>query len=257
MLQLLKLEFRKIGHVYVISLAIGIIYSGIIILPYLSGYSHYNNIDIWDASGVIFCYLYPLFAVMPTCWLLYYERRNHFLAYTQNRVSKKKYILSKYLMSSIGGGFILFAMSMIGLVICLYIVPEVGSSLNPIENLISGTFQGAYYVSHPFMYGFILSLWRFVIGFLMATFGFVLSLYVKNLFIIFTFPFIYTMAEDFILSVLGMQRYMLFTSFWPGYLQAKAITYGGLLVGPLLLIVVIALTILYYAKIKKEKIYEL
>lgn len=149
-------------------------------------------------------------------------------------------------------------MSMIGLVICLYLVPRIEASpLFPIKDVINITFEGEYYVSHPFMYGFILSLWRFVIGFLIASFGFVLALYVKNLFIIFTFPFMYTIGENIIMSLTGCERYMLFTSFCPSYLSRKAITYSGLLVGPIVLIIVIAITALYFTKIKKAKVFEI
>lgn len=257
MLNLIKLEIAKIKYAYLFSIVFGLLYSVVIILPYTTGNIFNHNIQLWDMSGQIFCYIYPLFAVMPICWLLYYERKNHFLAYTQTRVSKKKYLLSKYLTASVGGGFIIFIMSLVSLIICLYIIPDISSSLNPVENVIASTFQGEYYISHPFFYGLILSFWRFVIGCVIATFGFTLSLYIKNLFIIFTLPFVYTIGENFTLSVLGLARYRLFTSFWPGQLSAKAITYGGLLIGPLLLIVIIALTLLYFAIIKKDRIYDI
>jgi hypothetical protein len=257
MLRLIKLELSKIKHIYWISAGIGVVFSVVMIISYLSGWDYYTNLDIWVTSGTVFCYIYPLFAVMPVCWLLYYERKNHFLAYTQTRTPKVKYLLSKYLVTGLGGGLIVFVISLIPVLISLYIVPDVGPALNPIESMISSTFQGEYYVSHPFMYGFILSLWRFVIGFLIASFGFVLSLYVKNLFIIFTFPFIYTIGENIIMSLMDLNRYMLFTSFCPPYMDGRVITYTGLLVGPLILVIVIAITILYFSKIKKTKVFEI
>lgn len=257
MYNLIKLELRKIKFAYLTSLCMGLLYSGLIVFVYTSGWSFNVNIQIWDMSVQVLCYIYPFFAVMPTCWLLYYERKNHFLAYTQNRVSKKQYILSKYLVSSIGGGGMIFFMSMIGLIISLYIIPQVKDFLNPIENVINAVFQGKYYVYHSFMYGFILSLWRFIIGFLIASLGFVLSLYLKNLFIIFTFPFVYTIGENIIFSLCGLHRYMLFTSFAPTYMDGKFISYYGLLIGPFVLIIAIITSIFYFSVIKKIKIFEI
>ena len=130
--------------------------------------------------------------------------------------------MSKYLLTSFGGGLITFLMSFVSLIICLYIVPDITSSINPIENLSAAIFHGDFYISHPFLYGFAISLWRFLIGFLIASFGFALSMFIKNLFIIFTLPFVYSILENFILSVLGLEHFRLFTSFWPMQLNAKS-----------------------------------
>lgn len=257
MLNLIKLELTKIKLVYLITLIIGLFFSGLMMIPYLTGYHYDNNLELWELSEEIFSAVYPLFAVIPTCWLLYYERKNNYLAYTQIRVSKRKYILSKYLVSSIGGGLMIFCISFFGLILCLYFLPRVDFSMVDLNRLMNITFEGEFYINHPFLYGLYVCFWRFVIGFLIASLGFILSAYIKNLFIILTFPFIYTIAENYILCILGKPLYRLIASFYFRAVSGRGITYHTLSIGPLILLSAITIAIIYFSIIKKEKIYEI
>ncbi|MGV8149893.1 MAG: hypothetical protein ACLKAN_12910 [Alkaliphilus sp.] len=255
MLNLMKLEFDKIKYPYFLFLLLSILGSGLLIILHIEGYRYDHNIEIWDNTGDILGVFFPLIIVLPTCWLMYYERKNNFLAYTLSRVSKKKYLLSKWLTSSLLGALLVFLASFVGLIVALYIVPHIQLSPYGCPDRALRMFAGYYFVNEPLLYGLVLSIWRAVIGFIVTTFAFTLSLYVNNLFVILTGPFVYVMLENFILAILGVPYYRLVTSFLPTTLTPAAITLERLLVGPSILLFFIMITIVYFALIKKEKIY--
>ncbi|WP_052737810.1 hypothetical protein [Bacillus sp. SA1-12] len=143
--------------------------------------------------------------------------------------------------------------SFVGIIISLYFLPEITPST---QNDSINKFAGEYFVHHPLMYGFWLSVWRSVIGFLISSFGFVLSLYINNIFIVLTGPFVYSILENFILSVLGVPFFRLVTSFDPNTLDQAAVTTERLLVGPIILIIFISGFLLYFKTFKKISVYE-
>lgn len=253
MLQLVKVEIKKLKYPYLLSILIATLYGSLMIIPVTSGYMYNYNIEVWEESGELFRMLFPLFAVIPTCWLMYYERKNGYLSYTITRVSKRKYITTKWLVSSLGGAFIVFLVSFVGIIISLYFLPEIIPST---QNDSINKFAGDYFINQPLVYGFLLSVWRSVIGFLVSSFGFVLSLYINNIFIVLTGPFVYSILENFILSVLGVPFFRLVTSFDPSTLDAGAVTTERLLVGPIILIIFVSGLLLYFKTIKKTSVYE-
>jgi hypothetical protein len=253
MLQLVKVEIKKLKYPYLISMLIAILYGALMFIPVTSGYEYNYNIEVWEESGELFRMLFPLFAVVPTCWLMYYERKNGYLSYTLTRVSKRNYITIKWLVSSLGGAFIVFLVSFVGIIISLYFLPEIIPST---KNDAINKFAGEYFVNQPLMYGFLLSVWRSVIGFLVSSFGFVLSLYIKNIFIVLTGPFVYSILENFVLSVLGVPFFRLVTSFDPNTLDQGAVTTERLLFGPSILIIFISGFLLYFKTFKKIPVYE-
>ncbi|KYH30548.1 ABC-2 family transporter protein [Clostridium tepidiprofundi DSM 19306] len=254
---LLKLEWNKIKYPYLISLGVGILYSCLIILPFISGYSYNHKIEIWQQSNQVFDLIFPLLAVLPSCWLMYYERKNNFFIYNLTRVSKKKYIISKWLMTSIGSAMIIFVVSFAGLIFCLKFTNNVklnAIKLNGYDTSLK-EFYGYYLANKPYLYGLILSVWRAVIGFIIGTFGFVLSLYINNIFIILTGPFVYVFIESYMFAILGVPYYSIVTSFDPSILIAKVISLKRILVGPFLLIMVICIISIYFSCIKKKSIH--
>lgn len=256
---LIKLEWYKVKYPYIISLLISIIYSCLIILPYTSGYSYNHNIEIWQNSNQITDLIFPLIAVLPTCWLMYYERKNNFLIYTITRVSPKKYILYKLLMISLLSALIVFIVSFSGLIFSSIFTSHIG--LTGIElqgyDRSLNQFGGYYLVNNPYLYGLVLSLWRAFIGAIVGILGFILSLYIDNIFIILTAPFVYVFISHYILALLGVPYYSIITSFDPSTLAMNAISIERLLVGPTLLLLIIFCTLTYFSKIKKAKIYEI
>jgi len=259
MKNLLKLEWYKIKYPYLISLCISTLFSCILILPFISGYSYNHNIEIWQQSNQVFDLIFPLIAVLPSCWLMYYERKNNFMACTLTRVSKKNYIISKWLMTSMGSAVIIFIFSFIGLIFCLVVTNNIelsGIKLQGRDTSLEALY-GYYLVNKPYLFGLCLSIWRAIIGFIIGTLGFTLSLYVNNIFIIMTGPFVYVFIQHYILAILGVPYYSIITSFDPSILASKSISLERLLIGPFLLIVFICITIICFSIIKKNSIYDI
>ena len=96
-----------------------------------------------------------------------------------------------------------------------------------------------------------------MLGVLVMTLGFVLAMYSQNIFVILTGPFIYTILENFILSILGMERYRLVVAFDPTCISYSAVSLFSFLVGPVLLLLVTSLTAFFLAKVKKNTVVNL
>ena len=80
------------------------------------------------------------------------------------------------------------------------------------------------------------------------TFGFVLALYRKNIFVILTGPFMYSILENFVLSTLRLESYRLVVSFDPTVVNPQVVSIFSFLVGPIVLGIVIGLTAFLLSK---------
>ena len=123
----------------------------------------------------------------------------------------------------------------------------------PESNTFSHVFQTVF-VEKPLLYAVILSCWRGVIGILVMTLGFTLALYCKNIFVILTGPFMYSILENYIMSILNLSAYRLVVAFDPTSMSNSVVTYFSFIVGPVLLLCVIGLTAFFLAKIRKNAV---
>lgn len=252
MLSIMKNEWNRMKKIYILVFVIGMLLSCILVYLKISGYSYDYNIQIWQESGEILALIFPALAVLPTCWIMYYERKNSYINYAILRISKNKYIIAKWFISSLYGGLLIFTISITGLIVSLYFVDPVTSRE---ANYALEEFMGKYLVNTPLLYGILLSAWRGIIGFIVTTMGFLLSLYVNNLFVILSGPFIYCILENFILSIFNRPYYRLVTSFSPYIINPSVISIGRLLVGPTILVLIIICIYIYFSVIKKRNIH--
>ena len=93
-----------------------------------------------------------------------------------------------------------------------------------------------------------------MIGILAMTFGFVLAMYCKNIFVILTGPFIYSILENFIMAILSLEKYRLVVAFDPTCISFHAVTWLSFFTGPVLLLCVIGFTAFFHAKIRKNTV---
>lgn len=203
-------------------------------------------LDAWEVGTEYFSFLFPLLVVIPLCWNLYYERKDNFLLYVMSRVSIKKYLTAKWLVHAASAFFIIFVPYMMSAVFAIYINEPVLHNINNFHHV----FLEAY-TKNPLLYSFLLSCWKGLIGVLVMTLGFVLAMYVKNIFLILTGPFIYYVLENFILSILQLEKYRLAVSFDPVCISVAAFNVGSIVVGPMLLITVITGTVAFLKRVKK------
>ncbi|MDR0286488.1 MAG: hypothetical protein LBI03_02090 [Clostridiales bacterium] len=249
--ELVKLKIPVILTVVLLSIT-AIVLTGTLYKSYSLDY----DLEAWEIGREIIDFLFPLFVVVPICWLMYYERKNNFLLYTVPRVGKAKYLTAKWMAAAVSAFAIIFTPYFLSAVFALYVKPPIVphirlSDVSPFTHIYLDTFINA-----PLMYAFLLSLWKSVIGVMVMSLGFVLSLYVKNIFVILTGPFIYSTLENFSLAILGMPEYRLITSFEPSVVSEKGISLVSPVIGPMLLIIFTAVLWLFFTKFKRTTVYE-
>jgi len=253
MLRNIALEGRKLAGPVLITLGVLTVLTAVLSCTLYRSYTLYYDIDAWEIGTEFLGLLFPLFVTVPVCWELYYERKGHFLAYTLPRMDKRHYLGAKWCACALAAFMLLFIPYFLSAVFSLYVK-------QPAEVLFPDEFHGHVfsdlYTKMPLLYALLLSLWKGFLGVLTMTFGFVLALYGKNIFVILTGPFIYVILENFIWSLLRLERYRFVSAFEPSSLSVGSAIHGStFVVGPLLMCGVIALVALYYAKLKKRAVY--
>lgn len=248
MLHLIKTEIKKIALPV---LLISVILAAVMCVLSCTLYQNYSlryDLEAWEVGTEWFSLFYPLFAVFPLCWNLYYERKDNFLLYVTPRVPIKKYLTAKWAAYGLGTFGIIAVPYLLSAIFALYVkAPVVPFTTNPSDHIFLTLFT-----QMPLLYAVILSLWRGLLGIFVMTFGFVLAMYCKNMFIILTGPFMYSILENFILSILHLERYRLVVAFDP--LTVASPSVFSFIVGPVLLLLIISLTVLFFTKIKKNTV---
>lgn len=250
MLELIRSEFKKVFlPVFLTTVALTIIMCVLTGVLYQNYTLHYD-LEAWEVGTGGLSLLYPLVVVIPLCWNLYYERKNNFLLYIAPRVPVKKYLTAKWIAYALGA----FCIMAVPYVLCaVYAVYVKAPVIPPETNTFSHVFQNLF-VESPMLYAVILSCWRGGIGILVMTFGFTLAMYCKNIFVILTGPFMYSILENFIMSILDMAEYRLVVAFDPTCVSDRAVTVLSFFAGPVLLLCVIGVTAFFFAKIRKNAV---
>lgn len=253
MLRLMKNELNKLKLPVILTVVVLTVGAIILSCTLYENYSNiYTDLDAWEIGGEIINFLFPLFVVVPICWSMYYERKNNFLLYTMPRMSKAKYIKAKWAASAISAFTIIFIPYFLSAIFALYVKPPITPYT---DNMLNHVFLDLY-VGSPLLYALLLCLWKSIIGVLVMSFGFMLSLYVKNIFVILTAPFIYSVLENFTWAILRLPQYRLVTSFEPTAISEDMVSLVSSAVGPALLILCILIIWLYFAKVKRKTVYE-
>ncbi|WP_419023079.1 hypothetical protein [Emergencia sp.] len=245
MLNLIKVESKKIFRPVLFTTAILAVAMCVLTCTLYKSYTLQYDLEAWEVGTELFSLLYPLIAVVPLCWNLYYERKNNFLLYVQPRVPIKKYLAVKWGIYALGAFCMIAIPYTLSAVFALYVKAPVVPFTNPFDHV----FQKAF-TQMPLLYGVILSCWKGVLGILMMTFGYVLAMYGRNIFVILTGPFVYSILENYILSILRLEQYRLVVAFDPTSISDDAISVMSFLAGPAFLAVVIFLTAFFLSKVR-------
>ena len=257
MFRLIKNEWRKVKSPVIGTILILSIVACILSSTLYQNYTLFYDIEAWEIGTELIGFLFPLFVVIPICWNMYYERKNNFLLYTMPRVNKRKYLTAKWLTAAISAFFILFIPYFLSAIFALYVKSPIDpyviadASVTPFNHIFLDMFTQT-----PLLYAFLLSCWKGFIGIFVMSLGFVLSLYADNIFVILTGPFIYAILENFILAIMGLEKYRLVTAFDPTAVTAKSITTGSFIMGLLLISVVIVAVYLYFGKKKRIPVFK-
>lgn len=252
MLHLMRIEWIKVRFPVLATIMLLTITACICTCTLYQNYLLWYDLDAWEIGTELFTFLFPLFVVLPLCWNLYYERKDHFLLYVLPRVAQRKYLLAKWLVHALCAFAILLIPYVFSAICALYVKAPVP----PYEpDLYATPFRHVFlnaYTQMPLLYALLLSFWKGLIGVLVMTLGFVLSMYSKNIFVILTGPFLYVVLENFILAVLRLEKYRLVVSFEPT--AVSNVTIFSFLVGPVLIMLLTAFLVFFLHKIKKMTI---
>lgn len=255
MIHLMKNEWKKVSIPVSLTIVMMSVIASILCCTIYKNYALQYDLEAWERGTNILNFIFPLVVVLPLCWNVYYERKNNFMLYVLPRIKQNKYLTSKWIVFAISAFLILFIPYFISAIVSLYIKEPIISYASPDPDV--DVFQHVFiktFISSPLIYATVLSIYRGLLGVLVMSFGYVLALYVDNIFAILTGPFIYVTLENFILSILGMPKYRLVTAFDPTVLSVGCITKGTFFVGPVLVTLVILLIWFYYKVIKKASI---
>lgn len=253
---LFKNEWKKIRVSVFCTIVLLTALTSILSCTIYQNYSLTYDLEAWEVGTEIIGFLFPLFVTIPLCWTFYYERKNNFMSYVSTRVSVGKYLLAKWSVSAISAFLILFIPFFLSAIAAMYVkepivpyIPSAEAGITPFNHVFLGLFTKT-----PLLYALLLSVWRGFIGILVMSFGFALSLYISNIFVVLTGSFIYIVLENFILAILGMAQYRLATSFDPTILSENVISASSFFVGPAILVVVTLCTWLYFSVFKHSDI---
>ena len=108
MVNLIRLETKKVFKPVITTLIITTLVFLAIVIKMGNEYYLQHSFEFWTVSIDYIAIIFPVLAVCPTCWVMYYERKNKFLLYTVTRVSKKDYILSKWIVCVVSAFLIIF-----------------------------------------------------------------------------------------------------------------------------------------------------
>ncbi|MCI9141157.1 MAG: hypothetical protein HFH87_00875 [Lachnospiraceae bacterium] len=256
MFRLIKTEWKKVFLPVLLVTVIMAVVASVLSCTLYQNYALHYDLEAWEIGTEFFGLLYPLFAVIPLCWSLFYEKKNNFLLYVVPRISIRKYMAVKWLVYAWGSFTIIAFPYILSAIIALYVKAPVvpfdpGMPESPFAHVFLDTF-----IQRPMLYAVVLSCWKGLIGILVMTMGFVLALYCKNIFIVLTAPFMYSVLESFILAILSIPEYRLVTAFEPTCVSSEAVSVLSFVVGPVLLMAATALLACFYARLKKMRIVE-
>lgn len=185
MIGLVRNEWKKVFLPVLLTTVLLAIAMSVLSCTIYQNYVLHYDLEAWEVGTELFSLLYPLFVVVPLCWNLYYERKNNFLLYVMPRVKIKKYLTAKWIAYALGTLCIIVIPYILSAVFAIYVKPPV---VPFVENPFSHIFENAF-IKAPLLYAVALSLWRGIVSLFVMTFGFVLALYCKNIFVILTGPF--------------------------------------------------------------------
>lgn len=254
MVNLIKLEIKKVLKPVITTLIITTLLFLVVVMKISYTFYVQHSFEFWNLSIDYIALIFPILVVCPTCWVMYYERKNNFLLYTVTRVSKKDYILSKWIVCILSAFLIIFIPMFIGGLVSLSFLNNVHAPASYEPLFYTNLFMPEFLINNTYLYVFIHCLWDGFLAMIIATIGFIFSIYLDNIFVILTGPFIYAILDNFIMATLGFHKQRFVASFYINTMTHTNIF--NLLVGPAISILFIIVLLIIF-KFRKIKVYNL
>lgn len=255
MKNLLLSEFKKRRILPWIVLAIGLVIMMKSMLIVARTGSLDIKIDPWLVGYREILIFFPLFCVIPCLYLLD-EKKSGFMRSSLLRTNIRDYFATKFIYGMTVTFLICFLISFLSLVIVLIIPDSMYSNLGIVNNLERRYDDFAFELmsNYPLVYGFLISLWRGIVGIVFYYFGVVLVFLTNNKFLVVLIPFVYYHLENYFWSILDI--YQTRTMYSIG-LHASGIDsseFGFAIWGPVILAVIL---IIVYLLFIRKKIFRL
>ena len=254
MTNLIKLEINKVLKPVIITFVGSMILSLGSLMSVVYNFNVQHTFEFWNISLEYMTLLFPILVVCPTCWVMYYERKHKFIIYTFPRVPKIKYLFSKWIVCILSAFLIIFIPMLTSGLLSFIFSNNITPSGQNTPIFYANFILPKFLISNTYMYIFVHCLWDGFLAIIIASLGFMLSLYVDNILIILTGPFIYATLDNFIMANLGFHKQRLLASFHINSMTNTNIL--NLLVGPIIVIIFIAMLVVNF-KIKRKKIYDI
>lgn len=198
---------------------------------------------MWLHAQTCLTLFYPLICTLPYCWELLAERKSGFLKYTLNRVSLSRYLLIRYATAIIMVSITIFFASFSSAVLAEMVLVPQHPTIH--KSHIGQYLWGSVIVESPLTYAFFLSLWRAVLADVYFSFAFILALFGKNSFLSLTGAFIYSILENYFMSIIGCPENSMITSFYITRLSPGYTAPYNLLIGPGILVALCAVVFIF------------
>lgn len=244
-----KRNYKYLGKAIVQQLPVAaIIYAIAFIALLISCYTVSGNsvvnykIEIWEWACEYVDFFLPLIAPLPFAINIYMQRKNYFIKYASMRMRKNSYVGYQ-----IGAGLILSAsltwlVYFMSLVITVFFIPIVSQGY---DNDLADYVFGVYQINSPLLFGAVWCIWKGINAACFTLFGYMLALYVDNIFIINIVPFLYCIAENLITALLEIPDYSIVTSYVLNRLTPSCMHVWNYLVGTLSFLVITSCIVLF------------
>lgn len=173
-------------------------------------YVFYRQLDLFLRLNSNFVpLLFPILVVLVNTIHFVGEQKNSFIQYTRVRIPLSTYLFGKLLTNAILSFTIAFLITFIPFVFSMYIEPFLGivTIYPPDGNPIPFTTFEQLLSLGTLPYGIIYSLWVGLNGMMYGTIALLLVMILDKPFIALSIPFIYYLLTDFVMQVLGFDKF--------------------------------------------------
>ena len=239
--QLFKIEFRRAvkGKGMIISLVIGTLISVAHVIQYIIPLAQANatkffveypilspnNVaESWmggnpaNLEGFLFFLILPLLACMPFGASYFEDYNSGFIKNIYMRVSKKEYLLVKYVVTFLLAGIAVIFPIVVNLICTMMLLPNLVPTATYVQNQVNPLVEFyTLFFSHPIGYTLIYFFFIFLMAGIFACIGLVASFWTDYKIIVLISPFLIQLIVHVVCTIIGKSEYS--SVYWqqPGF----------------------------------------
>ncbi len=183
---------------------------------------HVFNMWIGNSYGIqpyLYYFLLPIIVVIPFGLSYYSDMKSGYINHICLRVSKKKYLMSKYCATFISGGIAFIIPLLINLMATAVLFPSI---LPQASDEMGNTLTTSYilyklYFNQPYLYIFIYFIIDFIAGGIVASIALAVSKFVSHIYMVVAYPLVIYIFFYSLLDMIGQSEYGLVYILNPGH----------------------------------------